>query len=67
MNEAEIIKVKTQQCPKCGEINAPLKKTCIGCGIFLEGYTVNNVTGRYGYRHADGTFTPNEENRRINP
>lgn len=44
-------------CPKCGASNAPLKKCCHVCGAVLSGYTVNNVTGEYGYRNPDGTFT----------
>lgn len=44
-------------CPKCGASNAPLKKCCYRCGAILSGWTVNNVTGEYGYRNADGTFT----------
>lgn len=45
------------ECPKCGASNAPLKKTCYNCGAVLSGWTVNNVTGEYGYRNPDGTFT----------
>lgn len=44
-------------CPKCGASNAPLKKSCYRCGTILSGYTINNVTGEYGYRNPDGTFT----------
>ena len=44
-------------CPKCGASNAPLKKTCHNCGAVLSGWTVNNVTGEYGYRNSDGSFT----------
>ncbi len=45
-------------CRKCGESNAPLKKCCQFCGAVLEGRTINNVTGKTGYRNADGSFTP---------
>lgn len=45
------------ECPKCGANNAPLKKTCFNCGSILSGWTVNNVTGEYGYRNPDGSFT----------
>jgi len=45
-----------QICQECGKHNAPCKRTCIRCGAFLEGWTVNNVTGEFGYRHADGRF-----------
>lgn len=44
-------------CPKCGASNAPLKKTCYNCGAVLNGWTVNNVTGEYGYRNPDGSFS----------
>lgn len=42
------------KCKKCGEENALLKRCCSRCGAFLEGYTLNNVTGRFGYRGGDG-------------
>ena len=45
------------ECPKCGASNAPLKKTCYNCGAVLSGWTVNNVTGEYGYRNSNGSFT----------
>lgn len=41
-------------CKNCGTDNAPLKKVCTNCQQFLEGRTINNVTGQRGYRHADG-------------
>lgn len=44
-------------CPKCGASNAPLKKCCSSCGAVLSGWTINNVTGEYGYRNPDGSFT----------
>ena len=44
-------------CKNCGRDNAPLKKCCEFCGAFLEGRTINNVTGKPGYRNADGSFT----------
>ena len=37
-----------------------LKRTCQHCGSFLEGYTVNNVTGEFGYRGGDGGWYINE-------
>ena len=40
------------------------KRTCSECGAFLEGYTLNNVTGEYGYRGADGNFYKSEEEYR---
>lgn len=45
------------ECIKCGASNAPLKKSCYRCGAILPGYTTNNVTGEYGFRNPDGTFT----------
>jgi len=45
-------------CNHCGRQNAPLKKCCEKCGAILEGFTINNVTGKMGYRYADGTFAP---------
>uniref|UniRef100_A0A6M3MCZ2 Putative Ran binding protein n=1 Tax=viral metagenome TaxID=1070528 RepID=A0A6M3MCZ2_9ZZZZ len=59
--------MRPQKCKRCGEMNAPLKKTCIRCGAFLEGYTINNATGKYGYRHANGTFTLNKDIKSSNP
>ncbi len=38
-----------------------LKRTCQYCGSFLEGYTVNNVTGEFGYRGGDGGWYKNEQ------
>lgn len=45
------------ECKNCGCDNAPLKRSCERCGKILEGYCINNITGNYGYRHADGSFT----------
>lgn len=45
------------ECPKCGASNAPLKKSCYRCGSILSGPAINNVTGEYGFRNPDGTFT----------
>lgn len=44
------------KCKKCGTENAPIKKCCSHCGAILEGFTINNVTGEYGYRGSDGLF-----------
>jgi hypothetical protein len=41
------------------------KRTCSRCGAFLEGYTLNNVTGEYGYRGADGGWYKSEEEYRA--
>lgn len=49
------------RCKRCGEENPGMRKCCIRCGAFLEGYAVNNVTGEYGYRGADGLFYKDEE------
>lgn len=48
-------------CKKCGKENAPAKKCCSSCGAYLEGYTINNVTGEFGYRGIDGLFYKSEE------
>ena len=45
------------KCKNCGTDNAPLKKCCISCGKILEGLCINNMTGKPGYRNADGTFS----------
>ena len=45
------------KCKYCGTENALLKKVCINCQKILEGRCINNVTGKSGYRNADGTFT----------
>ena len=52
------------KCKQCGEENGDAKRTCSRCGAFLEGYTLNNVTGEYGYRGADGYFYKSEEEYR---
>lgn len=48
------------KCKKCGQENGDLKKTCTSCGAFLEGYAINNVTGKLGYRGSDGYFYESE-------
>ena len=53
------------KCSKCGRENAPVKKCCEYCGAFLEGSTFNNVTGKYGHRNADGSFTPDPSGRTV--
>ena len=52
-------------CKRCGAEMPDVKRTCSECGAFLEGYTLNNVTGEYGYRGADGNFYKSEEEYRI--
>ena len=52
-------------CKRCGAEMPDAKRTCSECGAFLEGYTLNNVTGEYGYRGADGNFYKSEEEYRI--
>ena len=49
-------------CPKCGADNAPVKKCCYRCGTILSGFTINNVTGEYGYRNPDGSFSVINQN-----
>lgn len=52
-------------CKRCGAEMPDAKRTCSECGAFLEGYTLNNVTGEYGYRGADGNFYKSEEEYRV--
>lgn len=52
------------KCKRCGAKMSDAKKTCSKCGAYLEGYTLNNVTGEYGYRGADGNFYKSEEEYR---
>ena len=52
------------ECKRCGADNPPAKRTCMECGAILEGYTVNNVTGEYGYRGSDGGWYKSEEEYR---
>ena len=53
------------KCKQCGEENGDARRTCSCCGAFLEGYTLNNVTGEYGYRGADGVWYKSEEEYRA--
>lgn len=55
----------TQICTKYREHNEPAKRTCVRCGVFLEGWTVNNMTGEYGYRNGDGMFTTIKEMAKL--
>lgn len=55
------------RCNKCGYDNAPVKRCCSNCGSFLEGRTINNVTGEVGYRNADGSFTPDSAENTEQP
>lgn len=48
------------KCKICGTDNPELRKTCCECGRFLEGNTINNVTGEYGYRGSNGLFYKNK-------
>jgi hypothetical protein len=43
-------------CKQCEKDNGFAKKCCSSCGAFLEGWTINNVTGKFGYRDKDGGF-----------
>ena len=54
-------------CKHCGASNSDLKKTCSNCGAILEGRTINNVTGKWGYRTNEGDFIPDkQENAELN-
>ena len=53
------------KCKRCGAEMPDAKRTCSECGAFLEGYALNNVTGEYGYRGADGNFYKSEEEYRM--
>ena len=53
------------KCKQCGAEMPDAKRTCSECGAFLEGYTLNNVTGEYGYRGADGGWYKSEEEYRA--
>lgn len=44
------------KCKKCGHENSDIKRCCESCGSFLEGWTINNTTGKYGYRTSTGEF-----------
>lgn len=48
-------------CKKCDKENPPIKKHCQYCSNLLEGYTINNVTGCYGYSGSDGMFYDSKE------
>ena len=51
------------ECKHCGAENGSVKKCCHRCGKVLEGECYNNLTGDFGYRKADGSFTayPNQK------
>lgn len=53
------------RCKKCGCENSDIKRTCEHCGAFLEGWTFNNVTGKYGYRTDKGEFLSPEKAKEI--
>lgn len=53
------------ECKQCGEENGGAKRACSRCGAFLEGYALNNVTGEYGYRGANGGWYKSEEEYRA--
>lgn len=44
------------KCKKCNHENSDLKRCCENCGSILEGWTLNNTTGRWGYRTDAGEF-----------
>lgn len=49
------------RCKKCGTDNPDYRKCCINCYAFLEGWTINNVTGDFGYRGGNGFFYKSKE------
>lgn len=53
------------RCKKCGCENSDIKRTCEHCGAFLEGWTFNNVTGKYGYRTDKGEFLSPEKAKEM--
>lgn len=53
------------RCKKCGRENSDIKRTCEHCGVFLEGWTFNNVTGKYGYRTDKGEFLSPEKAKEM--
>lgn len=46
------------RCKNCGTDVPSAKKCCPNCGKVMSGFTVNNVTGEYGYRDDNGYFHP---------
>ena len=48
-------------CKKCGHENSDIKRCCESCGSILEGWTINNTTGKYGYRTSAGEFLPSDK------
>lgn len=48
-------------CVNCGHKNPILKKTCEECYEILVGYTINNVSGEWGYRAPNGYFYETKE------
>lgn len=48
-------------CRNCGTDNGEVRKTCCCCGEYLEGYVINNVTGKFGYRDSEGMFYEKRE------
>ena len=48
-------------CKKCGHENSDIKRCCESCGSILEGWTIKNTTGKYGYRTSAGEFLPSDK------
>lgn len=61
IEEPENINSNVMKCINCGAENPDARKTCMECGAVLEGRTVNNLTGEYGYRGGDGKFYKSED------
>lgn len=53
------------KCKKCGHENADVKRTCENCNSFLEGWSLNSITGRWGYRTDAGKFLLPEQAKEI--
>ena len=52
------------KCKRCGNEQDDSVKCCHVCGAFMEGPATHNITGRRGYRGADGMFYESEERYR---
>lgn len=53
------------KCKNCGHLNGIVKKICEKCDEFLEGYCINNVTAKTGYRCADGSFIVDQGDQQL--
>lgn len=48
-------------CKKCGHENSVIKDVVNLVDSILEGWTINNTTGKYGYRTSAGEFLPSDK------